>query len=79
MKGKMVFILFGVLSLSACKEEKSYTVDEFLKDDYLRAEWVKKCENGEVRPELLNCINSMKAQSKKQSQNFDYFLDNFGK
>lgn len=75
---KLLFIVVSLISLSACKEERSYTVDEFLKDDHLRAEWVKKCENGEVRPELLNCINSLKAKQKKQNHNKDFFT-NFGK
>ena len=75
---KFLFALVSLLSLPACKEEKSYTVDEFLKDDHLRAEWIKKCENGEVRPELLNCINVAKAKDKKISHNLSY-LKNFGK
>ena len=46
MVKKIVLCVLASLFLSACnEEEKSYTVDDFMKNDSLRAEWVKKCEN----------------------------------
>lgn len=73
---KRLALLIISVTLIACSE-KDYTVDEFLKNDELRSEWLKKCDNGEVRPELLNCINAKKAADKIQNNNFDYLL-NFG-
>lgn len=79
MVKKIVLCVLASLFLSACNEkEESYTVDDFMKNDSLRAEWVKKCENGELRPEELNCINALKAKNKKRSHNKDFFT-NFGK
>ena len=74
---KIALLIISSLALVACNE-KEYTVDEFMKNDQLRAEWIKKCENGEVRPELLNCINVAKAKDKLISHNKDFFK-NFGK
>ncbi|OOF66774.1 EexN family lipoprotein [Rodentibacter sp. Ppn85] len=74
---KLALLLISGIALVACNE-KEYTVDDFMKNDQLRTEWLKKCENGEVRPELLNCINSKKAIDKMRTHNFDY-LDNLGK
>ncbi|MBE2898439.1 EexN family lipoprotein [Pasteurellaceae bacterium 20609_3] len=50
--------------LSACGE-KVYTVDDFKKDEKLLAEYITKCEKGELHPDDLNCINSKKAINSK--------------
>lgn len=61
---KITFILLSVFLLSACNE-KTYTVDEFMKDDNLRKSFVAKCSNGELHRENLNCLNSRKAERNK--------------
>ena len=74
---KLAFIVISCCALISCSENE-YTVDEFMKNEQLWKEWLKKCDNGEVRPELLNCINAYKAKDKLISHNVDFFK-NFGK
>ena len=57
-------LLFCVLCLTACND-KQYTVKDFFHDDNIRATYINKCENGEIRPEELNCLNSKKAEDIK--------------
>lgn len=52
-------ILCGLV-LTACNE-KIYTVEDFSKNKELRNEYRKKCENGELSGDHLNCQNSFKA------------------
>lgn len=61
---KIIFIFLSIFLLSACNE-KTYTVDEFMKDDNLRKSFVAKCDNGELHREDLNCLNSKKADRDK--------------
>lgn len=61
---KSYLFLFSLFFISACNE-KTYTVDEFMKDDNLRKSFVAKCENGELHREDLNCLNSRKADRNK--------------
>ena len=68
---KFIFI-FSVFLVSAC--EKNYTVEDFLKDNSLRNEYVKKCNNGELLKDNQNCINALKADFKK-----NFIDDNQGK
>ncbi|HEN3303484.1 TPA: EexN family lipoprotein [Yersinia enterocolitica] len=48
-----------VFLLTAC--DKTYTVDYFEKNPDFRAEFNKKCHNGENDPESLNCRNAAKS------------------
>lgn len=62
---KRVYLLFfSLFFISACNE-KTYTIDEFMKDDDLRKSFVVKCDNGELHREDLNCLNSKKAEQNK--------------
>ena len=61
---KYLLALFAIISLSACSE-KTYTVKEFMQDEALRDQFIAKCENGELRPEDMNCINSRQARITK--------------
>jgi hypothetical protein len=49
----------AVLSLAACNEERTHTVDEFKADSQLREATVAKCKNnpGELE-KTPNCINA---------------------
>lgn len=51
--------ILSVFLLTAC--DKTYTVDYFDKNPDFRAEFNKKCKNGETDPESLNCRNAAKS------------------
>lgn len=60
---KILLLCFSLFFITAC--EKTYTVDEFMKDDNLRKSFVAKCNNGELHREDLNCLNAKKADRNK--------------
>lgn len=61
---KAVLLFFGILFISACND-KTYTVEDFMKDDDLRKSFLSKCDNGELHNQELNCLNSRKAERDK--------------
>ncbi|MDD0824891.1 EexN family lipoprotein [Mannheimia sp. AT1] len=61
---KIILLCFSFIFLSACNE-KTHTVDEFMKDENLRNSFLAKCDNGELHNQDLNCLNSRKAEQNK--------------
>lgn len=57
---KKILILITALFLLRCNE-KTYTVEDFKNDKELLDKYRKKCENGEIDGDSLNCQNSHKA------------------
>ncbi len=58
---------FIALNFTACADkkvvvEKTYTIEDFTKNKDLREKYFKKCKNGEIHPDNLNCINVKKAR-----------------
>ena len=56
---KKILMLITALFLFGC--DRTYTVEEFENDDKLTDEYRKKCQNGEIDGDSLNCENSRKA------------------
>ncbi|OCG27558.1 hypothetical protein A9G45_09395 [Gilliamella sp. HK2] len=56
---KKILILITAMFLFGCNE-KTYTVDDFKNNKELLDEYRKKCENGEIDGDSLNCQNSFK-------------------
>ena len=56
---KKILMLITALFLFGC--DKTYTVEEFENDEKLTDEYQKKCQNGEIDGDSLNCQNSRKA------------------
>ncbi|MBN6078476.1 EexN family lipoprotein [Aggregatibacter actinomycetemcomitans] len=52
-------LLLVSLFLFGC-EDKVYSRDELTRDISLRNKLLQKCDNGELHPEDLNCINARK-------------------
>ncbi|OOF75309.1 EexN family lipoprotein [Rodentibacter caecimuris] len=65
---KNLFFIFSMFLMSACNE-KTYTVDNFIKDDKLFNEFYIKCENGVLHEQHINCINVKKAHIKIHKDN----------
>lgn len=61
MKNKLTLGLFIATVLAACGD-KTYTVDEFVKDPAVRDQFLTKCHNGELHPDNINCINAKKSK-----------------
>lgn len=57
---KMIVLLAATLTLSACGD-KTYSVQDFLKDKNLMNEMIKKCRSGELHAESTNCTNAIRA------------------
>lgn len=57
----MIIITASVVS---CGEKKAHTVKEFMDNENLRSEYLKKCNSGEIPYDDLNCINTRKAYMK---------------
>ncbi|MFQ1000005.1 EexN family lipoprotein [Gilliamella sp. BG6] len=57
---KKILILITAMFLFGCNE-KTYTVEDFKNNKELLDEYRKKCENGEIDGDSLNCENSFKA------------------
>ena len=57
---KTILILITAIFLFGCNE-KIYTVDDFKNNKELLDEYRKKCKNGEIHGDSLNCQNSHKA------------------
>lgn len=53
---KKILILITGLFLFGCNE-KTYTVEDFENSKELRDEYSKKCQNGEIDGNSLNCEN----------------------
>lgn len=64
-------VSIATIALTGC-EDKTFTVNDFKKDDTLRAEFLQKCKNGEIRPESMNCINSKEAEYYIRSHKFEW-------
>lgn len=60
---KIVLLCFSLFCV-ACNE-KTYTVEDFTKDDSLRKSFLAKCNNGELHNQDLNCQNARKAEQNK--------------
>ncbi|WP_404810979.1 EexN family lipoprotein [Actinobacillus pleuropneumoniae] len=60
---KLMLLAFSSFFAVACGE-KSYTVDEFMKDETLLNTYKQKCNNGELKPDSLNCLNRAEASKK---------------
>ncbi|MBS9782723.1 MAG: EexN family lipoprotein [Arcobacter sp.] len=78
MKKIVLGILVGVIALNftACEDkkvvsikEKIYTIEDFTKNKDLREKYLKKCKNGEIHPDNLNCINVNRANYKMSLNN----------
>lgn len=72
MKKLLTFTTILVFILTGCNE-KTYTIDEFSANKELRNEYNKKCKNGEIDTESLNCQNVFKASihTKVDNANWD--------
>ncbi|WP_165773124.1 EexN family lipoprotein [Conservatibacter flavescens] len=46
-------------------------IDDFKKDEKLRTEFLKKCDNGELHEQDLNCQNVKKASNDNFDLNFN--------
>ncbi|OCG69518.1 hypothetical protein A9G43_00940 [Gilliamella sp. Occ3-1] len=57
---KKILIFITAMFLFGCNE-KTYTVEDFKNNKELLDEYRKKCENGEIDGDSLNCENSFKA------------------
>ena len=60
---KIIFYLIFIF-ISACGD-KTYTVEDFIKNEKLFNDFYQKCENGEFHNQDINCINVKKANIKK--------------
>lgn len=61
---KKIFLFITILFLFGCNE-KTYTVDEFSADKELLDTYNRKCKNGEIDGNSLNCQNVHKARVLK--------------
>ncbi|MCX8618895.1 EexN family lipoprotein [Gilliamella sp. B2923] len=57
---KKILILITAMFLFGCNE-KTYTVEDFKNNKELLDQYRKKCINGEIYGDSLNCQNSHKA------------------
>lgn len=53
---KKILVLITAIFLFGCNE-KTYTVSDFENNRELRDEYNKKCQNGEIDGDSLNCQN----------------------
>lgn len=59
---KIIILLLATFTLSAC-EDKTYSVDDFLKDKNLMNETIKKCRSGELNANSTNCSHAFRASN----------------
>ncbi|GAA4664288.1 EexN family lipoprotein [Bartonella pachyuromydis] len=59
---KIILVCIATLLVSGC--EKTYSVEEFKKDEKLRKEWEKKCLLGFSIKPTENCQNLLQAEDE---------------
>ncbi|WP_317993956.1 EexN family lipoprotein [Bartonella gliris] len=59
---KFILLCITVLLVAGC--EKTYSVEEFKKDEKLREEWGKKCFLGSAVQSSKNCQNVLQADTE---------------
>jgi ABC-type phosphate/phosphonate transport system substrate-binding protein len=57
---KLLFVALSVFLLSACAE-KEYSIGDFKDDEKLRLSFLAKCNQGEIDPKSVNCLNAYRA------------------
>lgn len=72
---KVLLVAVGCIGLSACNEEKSYTVDDLLKDPATLERVYKECGNDPGRlGNTPNCKNAAQANWKSKLNNMQKSL-----